>query len=97
MATNMATIIDPDSREAVGVKNEAVMDVEYPATLAYTSEPVLCLAGTISVIRPGRRDLALSDAEWQDLELLGLSESPEARELLEAPESPRSEDVTDGK
>lgn len=70
MATDRAAIIDSDSRETVGVKDEAVIDVEYPVALAYTSEPVLCLAGTISVIRPGRRDLALSDAEWKELELM---------------------------
>lgn len=86
MATNMATTIDPNSREAA-------LDVEYPIQLAYTREPALCLAGTVSVISPGRRDLALSDMEWQDLELLELSE---LQEQPESPESPESEDVADG-
>lgn len=90
MSTDMATIIDPDPSQTAGVKDGAVMEVEYPVQLAYTSEPALCLAGTVSLIRPGRRDLALSDAEWQDLELLELSETPESQE------SPISEDVADG-
>lgn len=88
MATDMAAIIDPDSRETDGVREEAQMEVEYQVQLAYTSEPVVCLAGTVSVIRQGRRDLALSETEWQDLELLGLPESPV---------SPMPEDVADAK
>jgi hypothetical protein len=56
MATDMATTIDPDPREAA-------LDVEYPIQLAYTREPMMCLAGTVSVISPGRRDLALSELE----------------------------------
>jgi hypothetical protein len=83
MATEMATIIDPDPRETAGIKDQAVMEVEYPVQLAYTREPVMCLAGTISLIRPGRRDLALSDVEWQDLELPELSELQELPELSE--------------
>ncbi len=94
MATDIAAIIDPDSRKTVSIKDEAVIGVEYPVQLAYTSEPVLCLAGTVSVIRQGRRDLALSETEWQDLELLGLPELPESPEL---PVSPMPEDVADGK
>ncbi len=94
MATDMAIIIDPASRETVGVKDEAVMEVEYPVQLAYTSAPVLCLAGTVSLIRQGRRDLALSETEWQDLELLGL---PELSESPELPASPMPEDVADAK
>ncbi|MGH9843244.1 MAG: hypothetical protein ACREEM_31275 [Blastocatellia bacterium] len=66
----MATAIDPDSCEPTSVEDEAVMEAEYPVTLAYTPEPVVCLAGTVSVIRPGRRDLALSDAEWEKLGLM---------------------------
>ncbi|MGH9854434.1 MAG: hypothetical protein ACREBD_31705 [Blastocatellia bacterium] len=89
MVTDMATTIDPNSREAA-------LDVEYPIQLAYTREPVMCLAGTVSVISPGRRDLALSDVEWQDLELLELSELQEQPDLPESPESPESEDVADG-
>ncbi len=61
MVTDMATTIDPNPREAA-------LDVEYPIQLAYTREPVMCLAGTVSVISPGRRDLALPDVEWQDLD-----------------------------
>lgn len=80
MAIDMATIAVTDSRETAGIQDEAGMEVEYPVQLAYMPEPVLCLTGTISVIRQGRRDLALSDLEWQDLELLGLPE------LLETPE-----------
>ncbi len=95
MTTDMATTIDPDPREAA-------LDVEYPIQLAYTREPVMCLAGTvslISLISPGRRDLALSDMEWQDLELLQLSElqeQPESPDSPELPDSPDSEDVADG-
>ena len=83
MATDMATIIDSDSGETAGLKDRAVMDVEYPVQLVYTREPVMCLVGTVSVIRPGRRDLALSDMEWQDLELPELSELQEPPELSE--------------
>jgi hypothetical protein len=94
MATDRATIIDSDLRETAGIKDQAVMEVEYPVQLAYTREPVMCLAGTISVIRPGRRDLALSDEEWQDLEL---PELPESHELPELSEPVGSGDVADGK
>lgn len=73
MTTDRATIIDSESSEDAGIEDRAVMDVEYPVQLAYTREPVMVLAGTISVIRPGRRDLALSDTEWQDLEWLEVS------------------------
>jgi hypothetical protein len=61
MTTDVAAIVDPELRQ------QAVLEVEYPVQLADTREPVLCLAGTVSVIRPGRRGLALSEAEWQDL------------------------------
>ena len=80
MATEMKAIIDPDSCQTTGVKDKAVREVEYPVRLDYTSEPVLRLAGTVSVIRTGRRDLALSDAEWQDLALMGLPDSMESSE-----------------
>jgi hypothetical protein len=65
----MATMIDPVTPETVGVKSDANRAVEYPVQVAHISEPVLRLAGTISVIRSGRRDVALSDQEWQDLGL----------------------------
>ncbi len=74
----MATMIDPNSHEAVGIedeKDEAVLEVEYPVQLAYTPEPVLRLAGTVSVIRPGRRDLALSEQEWRDLGLEDMADA----------------------
>ena len=74
----MATMIDPDSQEAVGGKDEAVLEVEYPVQLACVPEPVLRLAGTVSVIRLGRRDLALSDQEWRDLGLPGLEDMADA-------------------
>jgi hypothetical protein len=93
MATNIARTIDSDSGETASVKNETAPEVEYPVQLAYTPAPALCLAGTVSMITPGRRDLALSDSEWQDLELLELMEEPEAPESQEAP---ISEDVADG-
>jgi hypothetical protein len=86
MAIDIATTIDPNLREAE-------LDVEYPIQLAYTREPVMCLAGTVSVISPGRRDLALSDMEWQDQEMLEL---PELQEHLDLLESPELEDVADG-
>jgi hypothetical protein len=54
-------------------------DVEYPIQLAYTREPVMCLAGTVSAISPGRRDLALSKMEWQDLELPEVTDRPATR------------------
>jgi hypothetical protein len=67
----MATMVDPSSQETVGINDEAGLQVEYPVQLAHTPEPVLRLAGRVSVIRPGRRDLALSDQEWCDLGLPG--------------------------
>lgn len=63
------TMIEFGSGEAVGLSEEAMPGVEYPVQLAHTPEPVLRLAGTIKTIRPGRRDLALSEQEWQDLGL----------------------------
>ncbi|MCI0487121.1 MAG: hypothetical protein L0229_11035 [Blastocatellia bacterium] len=71
----MATVTDTDSQEAVEVKDKVALGVEYPVQLAHTSEPVLRLAGTISVIRSGKRDPALSDQEWRDL---GLEDAPDA-------------------
>lgn len=68
-ATEMATMVDPSSQETVGIKDEAGLQIEYPVVLAHTPEPVLRLAGRVSVIHPGRRDLALSDQEWRDLGL----------------------------
>ena len=65
----MATMIDWVSGETVGLQDEAAPEIEYPIQLAHTPEPVLRLAGTVKLICPGRRDLALSDQEWQDLGL----------------------------
>jgi hypothetical protein len=72
-ASEMATI--PDSHENIGIKDEAMLEVEYPVQLAHTTEPVLRLAGTVSVIRTGRRDLALSDQEWRDLGLEDMADA----------------------
>lgn len=71
----MATLIHLDSSETGSIADETVLEVEYPVQLAHTSEPALRLAGTVSVIRPGRRDLALSDQEWREL---GLEAVPDA-------------------
>lgn len=71
----MATMIDSDLQKPAGVQNEAVLEVESPVQLAYTSAPALQLTGTVSVIRSGRRDLALSDEEWRDLGL-GMRQMP---------------------
>lgn len=61
----MATVSEPKTEEAAGGKTEARREVEYPVHLARLSQPVLRLEGTVSVIRAGRRDLALSEQEWQ--------------------------------
>lgn len=61
----MATLSEPKTEEAAADKTEARREVEYPLHLACLSQPVLRLAGTVSVIRAGRRDLALSEQEWQ--------------------------------
>lgn len=71
----MATMIDSDLQKPASVQNEAVLEVESPVQLAYTSAPALQLTGTVSVIRSGRRDLALSDEEWRDL---GLGDAADA-------------------
>jgi len=63
------TTTDSASQETVGIGDEVAPEVEYPVQLAYTPEPVLRLSGTVTVIRLGRCDLALSDQEWQDLGL----------------------------
>jgi hypothetical protein len=44
-------------------------DVEQPVVLAYKSKPVVRLTGVIRSIKPGRRDLALSDQEWESMGL----------------------------
>jgi hypothetical protein len=74
MTTELARKIDSNPRETAGLEDQAEIGVEYPVQLAFEREPVMRLAGTISVIRQGRRDLALSDVEWQDLEPPELSE-----------------------
>ncbi len=63
MSTKSAALLEPDLAEPVE------REIEYPIYLTHLREPVLCLAGKVGVIRPGRRDLALSEAEWQDLGL----------------------------
>ncbi len=69
MATNLATAFEPAPPEIVNLKESELREIEYPVQLAYTREPVMSLAGTVTVIRRGRQDLALSDTEWQTLEL----------------------------
>jgi hypothetical protein len=44
-------------------------DVEQPVVLAHKSKPVTRLKGVIRSIKPGRRDLALSDQEWESMGL----------------------------
>ena len=73
MATNLATAFEPAPSEPVNLKESDLREIEYPVQLAYTREPVMSLTGTITIIRPGRRDLALSETEWQDLGLPELS------------------------
>jgi hypothetical protein len=64
----MATIIKPKTEPNTS-SEDAPREVEYPVILARQSEPVLRLPGILSVIRQGRRDLALSEQEWQELGL----------------------------
>ncbi len=78
MTTKSAALLEPDLVEPVE------REVEYPVYLTHLREPVLCLAGKVGVIRSGRRDLALSAAEWQDL---GLPELVASAELNGAEDS----------
>lgn len=70
------------NREAVET-SEAEPEMEYPVTLAYTSEPVMRLVGTVRIVGRGRQDFALSDQEWQ---YLGLPDetTEEAEEMADA-------------
>jgi hypothetical protein len=76
--SKVATIVDSAPHETANLQDEAEPEIEYPVQLAHASQPVLRLAGTVKVICPGRRDLALSDQEWQDLGLLALEEVADA-------------------
>jgi hypothetical protein len=64
----MATIIKPKTKPTTSGE-DVPREVEYPVVLARQSKPVLRLPGILSVIRQGRRDMALSEQEWQELGL----------------------------
>jgi hypothetical protein len=51
------------------VEPELLPDVEQPVVLAQKPKPVIRLKGIIRSIKPGRRDLALSDQEWESMGL----------------------------
>ena len=75
MAAEKGTMREPVGPAPVVVEDELVPEAEYNVTLAYRGKPVAVLTGVITVIRPGPQDLALSDQEWEDLELFGMEQT----------------------
>lgn len=66
----MATILTEPAKHKPVVPNTGTpLEIEHEVLLAQVTEPAMRLIGKVSAIRRGRKDLALSDDEWQNLGL----------------------------
>jgi hypothetical protein len=61
-------MVRPLDRHRPVTHPEVLPDVEQSVVLAHKHAPVLRITGVIRSVQPGRRDLSLSDTEWESVE-----------------------------